>query len=205
MCDVVLSMAEEGLFVPYWSLDVLDGLARNVVERGRARPEAIQRRLALMQRAFPGSLVEGYQTLIPVMTNDPADRHVLAACVVSEARTLVTFNVKDFDRCSTEPHEVEVVHPGDFLLNQLSLYPNGTRRAVEAMLWRNRWPPQDTVGTIGLVGTRRMPPVRGCPANGLQRISAGLKSLVVSYKFSARAISTISRRAASRVSTNARW
>ena len=48
-----------------------------------------------MQRAFPAAEVKGYEDLIAKMTNDPKDRHVLAAAVKSGARQLVTFNLKD--------------------------------------------------------------------------------------------------------------
>lgn len=49
-----------------------------------------------MVSAFPDSSVTGYEPLIPVMANDPKDRHVLAAAVRGQAHALVTQNLRDF-------------------------------------------------------------------------------------------------------------
>lgn len=144
LTDTLLSIAEEGAFMPYWSREVLDAMERNVLAR---RPDvsadAIHRRRGVMERFFPLSLIEGHEQLIPQMTNHPGDRHVLAACVHSPAYTLVTFNIKDFPAASTEPYGVQVVHPDDFLLDQVDLHPEKVRTAMEAMLQRNRMPPRN--------------------------------------------------------------
>jgi len=36
---------------------------------------------------------------------------------------LVTFNLKDFPEGALKPFDIEAVHPDDFLLDQLDLYP----------------------------------------------------------------------------------
>ena len=143
LTDLLLSLAEQGCFAPYWSAEVLDAVERNVVARGRVDARAIHRRRVLMEEAFPEALIEGYGDLTPIMTNDPGDRHVLAACVVSPAQTLVTFNVKDFPPRSLTPYEVQAVHPDAFLLDQFDLHPQWSRAAVGRMLRANRLPPQD--------------------------------------------------------------
>src|SRR2546430_9484322 len=68
-----------------------------------------------MNAAFPGADVTGYQDLTDQMTNDPKDRHVLAAAVHSGATKIVTANVADFPPESTAPYGIEVVRPDDFL------------------------------------------------------------------------------------------
>jgi hypothetical protein len=68
-------------------------------------------------------MVDGYSDLIEGMTCDPKDRHVLAAAVRANSEVLVTFNLKDFPADSTAAFEIEVVHPDDFLLDQLDLFP----------------------------------------------------------------------------------
>ena len=143
LCDVLLSLAERGCYAPYWSEDVLDAMERSVVERGHASPEAMRRRRAAMERAFPGAMVNGYRELVGSMLNHPGDRHVLAACVVSPAHTLVTFNVKDFRTDSLAPYDIEARHPDEFLLDQFDLHPVLMRDAIRQMLLRNRRPPQD--------------------------------------------------------------
>lgn len=141
--DLLLSLAEQGCFAPYWSAEVLDAMERNVVAKSRAGAEAIHRRRELMEAAFPEAMVDGYAALTTTMTNHPGDRHVLAACVVSPAQTLVTFNVKDFPAASLAPYDVEVVHPDAFLLDQFDLHPLWSGMAIRHMLRGNRLPPQN--------------------------------------------------------------
>jgi predicted nucleic acid-binding protein len=93
--DTLLSLADERVFKPKWSADVLTGLRRSLVQKAGISGSNADRRIKQMQRAFPGAEVKGYEDLIAKMTNDPKDRHVLAAAVKSGARELVTFNLKD--------------------------------------------------------------------------------------------------------------
>jgi len=73
--------------------------------------------------AFPLAAVEGYKDLIPAMTNDPKDRHVLAAAVRGNADLIVTANLKDFPDAALEPYGIQAIHPDQFLLDQLDLDP----------------------------------------------------------------------------------
>jgi len=45
-----------------------------------------------MREAFPEACVAGYEPLAANLTNDPGDRHVLAAAIAGEARVIVTTN-----------------------------------------------------------------------------------------------------------------
>jgi predicted nucleic acid-binding protein len=90
LCDTLLRLAEAAAYRPLWSAEVLAELRRNLVERG-IPIERVDRRLAHMTRSFPDALVTGYESLVDGMTNDPKDRHVLAAAVRAGAEVLVTF------------------------------------------------------------------------------------------------------------------
>ena len=79
-----------------------------------------------MTTHFPDAMVSGHEPLIPTLTCDPKDRHVLAAAIRANAEVLVTFNTTDFPGHSTEQYDIEVVHPDEFLLDQLDLYPGAT-------------------------------------------------------------------------------
>jgi hypothetical protein len=48
---------------------------------------------------------------------------VLAAAVRANVEVLVTFNLKDFPELALKPFDITAVHPDDFLLDQLGLYP----------------------------------------------------------------------------------
>lgn len=108
-----------------WSADVLTELRRNLIER-EIPPDHVDRRIAHMTRSFPDALVVGYESLIDGMTNHPKDRHVLAASVRANAEVIVTFNLSDFPEPALKPYDVAAIHPDEFLLDQLDLYPGVT-------------------------------------------------------------------------------
>lgn len=129
LSDVVLALAERGLFRPLWSDRILDELSRNLINYGIDDARVI-RRITALHGAFPDASVTGYDELIDTMTCDRKDRHVLAAAVRANAEVLVTFNLKDFPRASLVDYEIEAVHPDKFLLDQLDLYPGPTTGAL---------------------------------------------------------------------------
>ncbi|MDZ4235884.1 MAG: PIN domain-containing protein, partial [Dietzia sp.] len=49
-----------------------------------------------MEHYFADAMVTGYEDLVPTMTNDAKDRHILAAAIRGGAEVLVTFNTRDF-------------------------------------------------------------------------------------------------------------
>jgi hypothetical protein len=71
-----------------------------------------------MERVFPEAMVTGHEPLIPSMTNDPKDRHVMAAAVRGRADVTVTSNVRDFPPEACEPYDVDVQAPDEFLQYQ---------------------------------------------------------------------------------------
>lgn len=119
--DTLLRMAAAELYRPLWTTTILDELIDNLPDR--VTPPAAARIRSNMVASFPDALVTGHVDLISAMTNHPKDRHVLAAAVRAAASAIVTFNVNDFLPQATEPYDVEVLHPDEFLLNQLDLSP----------------------------------------------------------------------------------
>jgi hypothetical protein len=112
LCDTLLRLAEGQAFRPLWSAGVLDELDHNLRRIG-VKDESVAHRISEMRRVFPDAEVTGYETLIPSMSCQEQDRHVLAAAVRTRAEVLVTFNLKDFPASSTEAYDVEVVHTDD--------------------------------------------------------------------------------------------
>ena len=86
-------------------------------------PEKIDRRIAEMRRHFPDAEVEGYDALIPAMTNVVHDRHVLAAAVRAHAAVIVTENTKHFPSDACSPYDIDVQTPDDFLCHLWHLKP----------------------------------------------------------------------------------
>lgn len=144
--DTILSIAEAGLYRPLWSTGVLEELERNLLERGVTGPQVrhLRNQLGVV---FPGAEVTGYTDLIDAMTNDPKDRHVLAAAIRGGAEVLVTENLKDFPASSMQRYDIEAVHPDVFLLDQLDLAPRTVHKALRTQVSRYRHSPR-SVGEL---------------------------------------------------------
>jgi predicted nucleic acid-binding protein len=117
--DALLRLAEAEIYQVRWSRQILDEMARNVLENNPDLPEErIERLMRTMERAFPEAMVTGHEPLIPSMTNDPKDRHVMAAAVKGRVDVIVTSNVRDFSPEACEPYDVDVQTPDEFLQYQ---------------------------------------------------------------------------------------
>jgi predicted nucleic acid-binding protein len=115
--DFLLRLATARLFTPQWSDEIQDEWTRNLLaNRDDLTAEQINRTRNLMDKAFPDACVTGYEGLIPTLTNDPKDRHVLAAAITSGAAQIVTFNIKDFPEASLSPYGIQAVRPDSFAL-----------------------------------------------------------------------------------------
>jgi len=141
--DLFLELAEEGSYRPLWSSHVLGELESNLADRIGAQPASD--RVNAMRDAFPDALVTEYELLIPSMTNDPKDRHVLAAAVRANAEVIVTFNLRDFGDEALAPYDITAIHPDEFLLDQLDLYPELTVKSVEHIAEGYESPPMTTL------------------------------------------------------------
>lgn len=155
LCDTLLTIAEDGLFHPLWSEDILTELERNLVRYGI--PEAaVAHRIRQMTVHFPGSIVSDHRQLIPAMRNDPKDRHVLAAAVRGGAELLVTENLRDFPASAAKPYDIDVVDQDTFLLDQLDLAPRAVYAALERQVSRYRRVPRsvdDLLIALGSAGS----------------------------------------------------
>lgn len=142
--NLMLTLAEAELFHPVWTSDLLDEVQRNLSgDRFGKTPEQAAHRVAQMRAAFPFAEEEcrGHRELIPAMTNDPKDRHVLAAAVRSGASLIVTANLTDFPPAALEPFGVEAISPDEFLCDQLDLDAGTVLQAMRTLVARNRLPP----------------------------------------------------------------
>ena len=74
------------------------------------------------------------------MTNDPKDRHVLAAAVVGRADVIVTFNLSDFPPAACQPYGVDVQDPDTFLVHQFGLMPQRIAQVLTDLAAERRPP-----------------------------------------------------------------
>lgn len=115
LCDTLLRAAEQNLYQIILSQQILADATRNMVAKGRLPPEKEAYYHQQIQNAFPNAFVDAPLDLIDSMTNASSDRHVAATAIVSNARYIVTFNLKDFSKTSLDIHEIEAIHPDLFL------------------------------------------------------------------------------------------
>jgi predicted nucleic acid-binding protein len=139
--DLLLRLAAAETYRPLWSADILDEVERNLVAKIGLTADKAARRVGMMREAFPDALVTGYAPLIPSMTNDPKDRHVLAAAARAGAAVIVTANLKDFPAPALDPYEITAVSPDDFLLDQFELYSAETLQGLQDMAAARTRPP----------------------------------------------------------------
>jgi predicted nucleic acid-binding protein len=134
MKGALLWMAEEGLYRPLWSAQILDewqiSLARRFPDLA---PEKLARQRELMIGGFEEALVSIPEELLKFPQDilpDPKDNHVLFAAICGRADAIVTTNLKDFPADIMRDFELEVRHPDDFLLDIITL---DGKRAVAAL------------------------------------------------------------------------
>lgn len=151
--DLLISLAEEGLFRARWTKRIQDEWIRNLIaKRKDISPEALAKTAALMADAVEDSIIENADHLIDsLVLPDPNDRHVLAAAIVGHADAIITFNLKDFPESSTVVHGVEVLHPDDFLVAQYDLDSIKFLSVVKGLRARLRNPkksPEELIATF---------------------------------------------------------
>jgi predicted nucleic acid-binding protein len=165
--DTLLRLAEPDpspapapLYIPLWSERILDEMVRNLVEDGRMDQDRADRLASVMRSAFEDASVGKDAIAAPEgsMTNDPGDRHVLAAAVAGGAEAIITFNLEHFSPDACEPFGVEPTHPDEFLL---ALYGIAHELVVEevrqqaADLTNPPWSFEDLIGALERAGVER--------------------------------------------------
>lgn len=117
LCDTLLRFAEPPrLYEPKWSEEIILETTRTLESR-LGWPSSLTSYLETELRAnFGEAWISGYEALIPKMTNDEKDRHVLAAAIHGEAPTIVTLNLRHFRPEHLEPWGIRALHPQSFLI-----------------------------------------------------------------------------------------
>jgi predicted nucleic acid-binding protein len=156
--DTLLRLAELDAYTPLWSERILEEMRRNLVERQISEEQA-DRLAAAMRDAFEEAEVDAtsIDRLEPELTNDPKDRHVLAAAVAAGSELIVTFNLDDFTAAACEPLGVAAIHPDDFLLDLHRVGP-GIVRAVldqQAADLNPPWPLDQLLDALETAGVPR--------------------------------------------------
>jgi hypothetical protein len=141
--DLLLRLAEKGLFRVLWTDEILEEMRRNIVQNHpELVPERLDRTIDLMNQAFEDAAVADYQGLVDAMTNHVDDRHVVAAAVRGRADVIVTDNLKHFPSEACDPYGIDVQSVDEFLLYAFHLAPETVVLAMNEQVQDNRRPPQ---------------------------------------------------------------
>lgn len=99
--QILLNVAELGGFAPRWSAHILDEVGRHL-KADRGLTDGQWGRLSgAMRRSFPFATVAGYEPAMSESSRfvrDPGDAHVVAAARRARCDSIVTENLKHFDR-----------------------------------------------------------------------------------------------------------
>lgn len=159
MRDLLLRIAITGVIRARWTVQILDECFRAIAAQ---RPELSLDRLArtreLMIAAVPDCLVTGYEPLIEKLSlPDPGDRHVLAGAIHSDARAIVTFNLRDFPAGPLAEHRIEALHPDQFVIELLNRHPDALCRVLREQAAELLNPPRTPGEVLGLLADQGLP------------------------------------------------
>jgi hypothetical protein len=117
LCDTLLRLAEPPrLFEPKWSEEIIRETTRTLDLRLEWPKPLIAHFETELRAHFSEAWISGHEPLIPRMTNDAKDRHVVAAAVHGESPIIVTFNLRHFRPEHLDPWGIIALHPQSFLI-----------------------------------------------------------------------------------------
>lgn len=145
--NLLLSLAEAGLYRVRWSIQILDeaerAIAKIIEEKGdKDAASRAKHSREKMESAFPEAMVTGYEPMIAEVNElrDPNDRHVLAAALKARASVLVTENHKDFCDYPLKVWNIELKISDEFLADTIDLDTAVSVAAVRKMRDRLKKP-----------------------------------------------------------------
>ena len=144
--DIILYAAHFDLFRPIWSDMILEEVERNLVQNDVMEVKNASKLLQQMRKVFPDAKGAGFETLIPIMPNDPKDRHVMALAVHEEASILVTNNTKDFH---PTVGGIEILSADEFLLGLLTTHSEEMVAIIRIQVSKYKNPPVSQEELLG--------------------------------------------------------
>jgi hypothetical protein len=158
VCDLLLRLAERGLYRPAWSSEILDEVVESLTERKPEHAERFQRRRERMEAAFAEAMAERPERFLAAVPDevDAGDRHVVAAALAARADVIVTNNIRHFAPERLAESGLIVQTADEFLIHQWWLDPQGVDEVLAEMAAGTTRPPL-TVAQV-LDSLRRLAP-----------------------------------------------
>lgn len=135
MRQVLLHVAERGVFTPLWSARILEEWRRAALKLGPQGAAQAEAEAAMLRMHWPKAEVTWPASLESrLWLPDAADTHVLAAAVSGSADVILTVNAKDFPRHILAEEGVSRADPDSYLRGVFDAQPELVTDACEAVL-----------------------------------------------------------------------
>ncbi|NBC83921.1 MAG: PIN domain-containing protein [Bacteroidetes bacterium] len=149
--DLLLWFAHHDLFTPKWSKHIFDEWIEVMNRKGISNPEA-NKRIEVINSAFPDAMVENYEPLIEVLKlSDTKDRHVLAAAIKTNASLIVTNNLKDFPSDYLASFGLKAKKADDFFTDIIDLNHQTSLKAFRDLVLNKKNPPYDDYQVLDIL------------------------------------------------------
>lgn len=149
--DLFMWLAAGGAIRAHWTNQIHDEWMRNVERDYGVTHTELEKVAQLMDRAAGDALISRYSQHEELFSRtDAKDRHFAAAAVAARKRsgadivTIITWNLKDFNRKELSEAGLVAVNPDTFLSRLMADSPGGVVSAFERMRSNLQNPPKTT-------------------------------------------------------------
>ena len=122
MREMLIGLAQEGLYEPFWSERIIAEWTRAASRLGDGADAIARAEAAVMCDAFPSAMVPP-GSIADIWLPDPDDVHVLEAAILGQADVLMTKNLGDFPTRILSSHGVLRRDPDGFMIELLETHP----------------------------------------------------------------------------------
>lgn len=158
MREVLLAVAQAGLFRPLWSARLLEEWARAAAKRSPVDEMQARGEIALLRAAWPKAEIAAQEGLEHrLWLPDPNDIHVLASAIAGSADAIITNNAKDFPRHILAEEGLWRQDPDQFLMALWGAAPETVAQAVAPVYAEARRLGQAPDTLRGLLKKARLP------------------------------------------------
>lgn len=154
--DVLLWFAQYDLYTPKWSEHIFEEWI-NLMKIKQVPQEEIQKRISVINRAFPDAMVKNYHGLIKGLElEDEKDKHVLAAAIKTNANLIVTNNLRHFPEHYLNTFGLAAKSADDFATDIIDLNPKRALDAFMQMVSLKKKPELDAYQVLDLLRSNGM-------------------------------------------------
>ncbi len=148
--DLLLHLAEVGIYFPFWTTEINNEWVRNLlINRPDIKPKSLTLTVNAMNTAFPYANTIHYETLInSILLPDKNDRHVVAAAIKSNSTIIITQNIKDFPILYLKAFGIDVQTPDSFISTQINLHNTLVLKAFINQVKNLKHPPQTPIQVL---------------------------------------------------------